>query len=174
MNNRLFLAQTFAKARHEGQRYGEFPYSIHLDQVEKLAEPFGINAMIVAQLHDVLEDTTTCIDELRTDFGELISLSVSYLTDPIRGNRLAKKQQLYQRLQLLDENEEAEKLALIVKACDRLANVKASRLFHPDKFIMYQTEHAAFRQAAYRVGLCDMIWWELDRIIDAGTHLGRY
>lgn len=174
MNDRLFLAQTFARSRHEGQRYGEFPYFYHLNDVEKLAEPFGINAMIVAQLHDVLEDTTTSIDELSTDFGEMITLSVRYLTDPVVGDRASKKKEINQRLQTLNESEDAAKLALIVKACDRLANVNASRRFCPEKFTLYQHEHAAFRQAVYRVGLCEMIWWELDMIIEMGDKLAKY
>ncbi|USH05555.1 phosphohydrolase [Grimontia kaedaensis] len=174
MNDRLILAKTFARARHEGQRYGEFPYYVHLDDVEKLAQPFGINAMIVAQLHDVLEDTTTSVDELVHDFGDKIALSVSYLTDPVSGNRSEKKRQLNQRFLQLDESDEAARLALIVKACDRLSNVKACRLFHPEKFAMYQGEHPEFRKAAYRYGLCEMIWWELDMLIEVGDKIARY
>lgn len=86
------MAKNFARARHEGQRYGEFPYHVHLDDVEKLAQPFGINAMVVAQLHDILEDTTTSFDELVTDFGELVALAVSYLTDPVGGDRKSKEE----------------------------------------------------------------------------------
>ncbi|WP_407333837.1 phosphohydrolase [Enterovibrio sp. 27052020O] len=174
MNDRLLLARTFARARHEGQRYGEFPYYVHLDDVEKLAQPFGINAMIIAQLHDVLEDTTTSFDELVLDFGELIALSVSYVTDPIGGDRKTKKRLLHQRLVQLDESEEAGRHALIVKACDRLSNVKACRLFHHEKYKMYQSEHSEFRKATYRHGLCEMIWWELDMLIEVGDKIGRY
>lgn len=174
LNNRLLMAKNFARARHEGQRYGEFPYHVHLDDVEKLAQPFGINAMVVAQLHDILEDTTTSFDELVTDFGELVALAVSYLTDPVGGDRKSKKKQLYQRFTTLDPVEEAARLALIVKACDRLANVKASRLFHPPKYALYQSEHPEFRKAAYRVGLCEMVWWELDMLIEVGDKIGRY
>ncbi|MCC4798622.1 phosphohydrolase [Enterovibrio norvegicus] len=174
MNDRLLLARTFARARHEGQRYGEFPYHVHLDDVERLAQPFGMNAMIIAQLHDVLEDTTTSVDEIVHDFGELIALSVSYVTDPIASDRATRKKQLNSRLQSLDENDDAAKLALIVKACDRLANVKTCRLFSPDKFVMYQSEHAEFRKAAYRHGICEMVWWELDMLIEVGDKLARF
>ncbi|AMG29256.1 HD domain-containing protein [Grimontia hollisae] len=174
MNDRLLLAKAFARARHAGQRYGEFPYHVHLDDVERLAQPFGINAMVVAQLHDVLEDTTTSVDELLQDFGEKIALSVSYLTDPMVGNREERKRQINQRFRELDESDEAAKLALIVKACDRLSNVKACRLFHPEKFIRYQREHPEFRKAAYRHGLCEMIWWELDMLIEVGDKLARF
>ncbi|WP_394209703.1 phosphohydrolase [Enterovibrio calviensis] len=174
MNDRLLLARTFARARHEGQRYGEFPYSVHLDDVERLAQPFGINAMIIAQLHDILEDTTTSVDELVVEFGGMIGLSVSYVTDPMGGDRKSKKHQLHQRLIQLDESSEAARLALIVKSCDRLANVKACRLFHHEKYKMYQSEHAEFRKATYRHGLCEMIWWELDMLIEVGDKIGRY
>lgn len=174
LNNRLLLAKNFARSRHEGQRYGEFPYYVHLDDVEKLVAPFGIDAMIIAQLHDVLEDTTTSFEELVTDFGPVIATSVAYLTDPVEGDRASKKKQLYQRFEALDENDKSARLALIVKACDRLANVKASRLFHPGKYALYQSEHLAFRRAAYRSGLCEMVWWELDMLIEVGDKIGRY
>ncbi|KXF83194.1 HD domain-containing protein [Enterovibrio coralii] len=173
MNDRLLLARTIARVRHEGQRYGEFPYHVHLDDVERLSQPFGLNAMVVAQLHDILEDTTTSVDELILDFGEVIALSVSYLTDPLGVDRATRKKQLYERFKQLDELDDAARLALIVKACDRLANVKASRLFHPEKFVLYQKEHADFRSATYRRGLCEMIWWELDMMIEVGDKLGR-
>lgn len=174
MNDRLLLAKAFARARHAGQRYGEFPYHVHLDDVERLAQPFGTNAMVVAQLHDVLEDTTTNVDELILDFGEKIALSVSYLTDPIGCDRAERKRQINQRFCKLDESDEAAKLALIVKACDRLANVKACRLFHPEKFAQYRREHPEFRKAAYRHGLCEMIWWELDMLIEVGDKIARF
>lgn len=173
MNDRLFLARRLAKARHEGQYYGEFPYFVHLNEVEKIAQPFGNNAMILAQLQSILDSTLTSFDELYFDFGEVIAVSVRCLSRPVCGDILNKENVNFHYFQCIDENEEAGKLALIVKACDRLATVKTSRLFYPENFSQYQAEHDAFRKAVYRVDLCEMIWWELDMLIELGKDLGR-
>jgi hypothetical protein len=39
---------------------------------------------------------------------------------------------------------------------------------------MYRREHPAFREAAYRPGLCDELWREMDRILvgEQGAELG--
>ena len=56
--------------------------------------------------------------------------------------------------------------ATVVKLCDRIANVEASRDV-PDKFNMYQQEHSDFKRE-----LClkehtflDDLWGELDQLL---------
>ncbi|WP_064608639.1 HD domain-containing protein [Photobacterium sp. J15] len=165
MNNRYLKARTLARAKHKTQKYGDRPYYVHLDAVTRLASPFGTNAMIAAQLHDVLEDTETSLEELAADFGYVIADAVCYMTDGKLKDRRARKEQVNTRLASLDLSEESARIALIVKACDRLANVRAS-LHSPEKyFSMYQQEHPAFKQAVYRKGLCEAIWWELDNLL---------
>lgn len=58
------------------------------------------------------------------------------------------------------------RLALIVKAADRLANLRESaRGRSGSKLDMYRQEHPAFRAAAYRPGLCDGLWEEIERLL---------
>ncbi len=56
---------------------------------------------------------------------------------------------------------------LIPMAADRLANLRMS-VADPagGKLAMYRQEHPAFRAAAYRPGLGDELWAEIDRIVD--------
>lgn len=35
---------------------------------------------------------------------------------------------------------------------------------------MYRREHEAFKHAAFRSGLCDELWSQIDSIIDAPQH----
>jgi len=57
-------------------------------------------------------------------------------------------------------------LALIVKAADRLANLRESaKAGKASKLEMYRGEHPSFRNAACRRGLCDGLWEEMDQII---------
>ncbi|KLV03320.1 phosphohydrolase [Photobacterium aquae] len=166
MNNRYLKARTLARAKHGRQMYGDVPYYVHLEAVSRLASPFGTDAMIVAQLHDVLEDTETSVDELVADFGFVIADAISYISDGKLADRAKRKSQVNQRLANLDINEEAARLALIVKSCDRLANVRASLTSPEAYYQQYQAEHPAFKAAVYRKGLCEAIWWELDTLIE--------
>ena len=165
MNNRYLKARTLARAKHSGQMYGSLPYYIHLEAVSRLASPFGTDAMIVAQLHDVVEDTQTSVEELAADFGYVIADAVAYMTDGKQKDRYSRKADINQRLASLDVTEEAGRIALIVKACDRLANVRASLRSPEHYFERYQQEHPHFREAVYRRGLCEAIWWELDNLL---------
>ncbi|MGF1682512.1 HD domain-containing protein [Photobacterium minamisatsumaniensis] len=165
MNNRYLKACTLARTKHEGQMYGDVPYFIHLEAVAHLASPFGTDAKIVAQLHDVVEDTSTSIEELFVDFGFIVADAVKYISDSKIESRVLRKQEINQRLSNLETSEEAARIALIIKACDRLANVRASLKSTENYFVTYQQEHDAFRKAVYRKGLCEAIWWELDNLL---------
>ena len=75
------------------------------------------------------------------------------------------------RAQLAGDHGKATQLAarLVVKAADRLANLRES--IKPgeknEKMILkYGGEHLGLRAAAYRPGLCDPIWSELDAIVE--------
>ncbi|PSU20565.1 HD domain-containing protein [Photobacterium kishitanii] len=165
MDSRYLVAQAFAKSRHGDQRYGEFPYTVHLNAVAKLAQPFGLDAMIVAQLHDIIEDTDTSFDELADRFGFTIADAVNYVTDVKLEDRAKRKLEINQRLAALNVKEDAARLALIVKVCDRLANVRSSSQSSPRHYKMYQHEHPAFKEAVYRPDLCDDLWVELNALI---------
>ncbi|KJF88266.1 HD domain-containing protein [Photobacterium phosphoreum] len=165
MDSRYLAAQAFAKDRHGDQKYGELPYAVHLNTVAKLAQPFGVDAMIVAQLHDVIEDTDTSFNELADCFGFTIADAVNYVTDVKLEDRAKRKLEINQRLAALNVEEDAARLALIVKVCDRLSNVRSSSTSSPRHYKMYQHEHSAFKEAVYRPGLCDDLWIELNALI---------
>lgn len=163
-------ARAFAVAAHGEQKYGEQPYVVHLDAVAALLTPFGEEAQTLGYLHDVLEDTVTTSEELRREFGDCITHLVGLLTDEPGVNRKERKART--NAKLADVAGDSE-LALVVKAADRLANLRESaQTTAGSKLKMYAREHAAFRQAVYRPGLCDEFWREMDAILnppDAAT-----
>lgn len=163
-------ARAFAVRAHGEQLYGAQPYAVHLDAVAELVEPFGETAQVVAYLHDAVEDTQLSLEDVRAKFGELVAECVGLLTDAPGANRKERKAKTYARLASVSGQAE---LALIVKAADRLANVRACvREGSAGLWRMYQGEHEAFRAAAYRAGQCDDIWLELERLL-APTSLPR-
>ena len=159
-------ARAFAVSAHGAQRYGVHQYVKHLDDVAGICKPYGETCVVVAYLHDVLEDTPVRARDLEHRFGGYVSLLVEHITDPIGENRAERKATLYDRLTCggLYYND-----ALIVKAADRLANVLACVGTHLEMLEMYRREHLEFKRACYRKGLCDGIWIRLMAAIGSYT-----
>lgn len=169
----LNRARDFAVKAHGTQQYGGHPYLYHLEQVVHLLKPFGTAAQIVGFLHDVVEDTETPLDAIAKEFGDLAADCVKLLTDSPEGTREEKKALSHARLARVPVEHET-KLALIVKAADRLANlrhcaegVKQGDPVAVKKLDMYRKEYSAFRTAVYRIGLCEDLWEEMEDILEA-------
>jgi (p)ppGpp synthase/HD superfamily hydrolase len=151
---------------HGDQKYGTFPYSVHLNAVWDLCVPYGEDAEIIAFLHDTLEDTKLTGDEIQTAFGPFIRRCVEDLTDSPGSNRKIRKAATYARLTAIS-GASPEAVSLIVKAADRLANVRQSFEDGNVKLLdMYLKEHLAFRLAVYREGLNDVLIKEIDAILE--------
>lgn len=154
-------AREFALTAHGDQRYGEHPYSYHLDAVAKLLEPFGEVAQTSGYLHDVVEDSDSTDAEIRDVFGAEIADCVALVTDEAGENRRERKAKTNAKLAATTNS-----LALIVKAADRLANLMESvRDPVGGKLDMYRQEHEAFKRAAFRPGVCDNLWARIDGIV---------
>jgi (p)ppGpp synthase/HD superfamily hydrolase len=159
----VLRARAFAVAAHGEQLYGDQPYVIHLDAVAELLKPYGENAQIVGFLHDVAEDTSVTLESVRQDFGDHVAECVALVTDESGENRKERKAKTNAKLSRVGS---ALHLALIVKAADRLANLRASAAESTgSKLGKYCREHPAFKEAAYRVGLCNDLWSEMDQIL---------
>ena len=91
------------------------------------------------------------------------------LTDPPGyPNRRARKAALHKTLSSLEypNGGVAERMALLVKVADRVANVRSCVRDGLDGLLkMYRKEHAAFRDAARREGLADDLWRGLDEAL---------
>ena len=159
-------ARAFAIRAHGTQKYAGRPYVLHLEAVAALLAPYGAEAQVIGYLHDVVEDTPTPLEDVRAAFGDRVAECVRLVTDEPGPNRAERKTPTNAKLaKVAAEGETA--LALIVKAADRLANLQMSAGDGGDrlKLEMYLREHAAFRAAAFRAGLCDNLWAEMDRIV---------
>ena len=166
-------ARDFAVRAHGVQQYAGHPYVFHLDAVVHLLKPFGTAAQVVGFLHDVVEDTDVPLERIAEEFGDLVGDCVKLLTDSPDGDRAEKKARSHAKLAGVSADHET-KLALIVKAADRLANLRhcAQGVQNGDaisarKLAMYRHEHSAFRAAVYRLGLCEDLWEEMEQIFEA-------
>ena len=128
-----------------GQTYGDQPYGTrHLDAVAATAVAFGFgndeDVMLACQAHDVLEDTANTVADMRNaGFPERVCSIVERLSDPAGMSRAEAKKLSLPRIA-------ADRKAIIVKCCDRLANGISSRANHPTKFARYCAEYPDFRK----------------------------
>lgn len=123
---------------HEGQKYGNLPYSHHLQEVaDSVAGGTTDERLIqVAWLHDILEDTTMPLLTLYTLFEDNVAKAVEDMT---------RKQGMERNLYLATCK--ANPMARIVKIHDSLCNLRASVMRFDQKRIKKYTE-----QIAYLVG----------------------
>lgn len=155
-------AREFAVKAHGGQMYGSAPYAVHLDAVAEILSGYGELAVTIGYLHDVVEDTAVSLSEIEAVFGSVVAASVGYLSDAVGGSRSEKKAAANAKLAAVPAE---YNVALLVKVADRLANVKASLANNAEKLAIYAAEHAAFKAAAYRAGVGEAIWAELDELL---------
>ncbi len=124
---KIIEARNFALEHHQGQMYGDFPYSVHLSNVVSVMMRFGMtpeedeNLLTSAWLHDVLEDTDAKEEVLKTKFGIFVFDLVKSVTDDLLPelSKLEIKRQTFTKL-VEDED------AIILKLADRIANVEFS------------------------------------------------
>ena len=163
-------ARELALEAHGDQRYGSRPYHVHLDAVAELVREHGEEAQVVAYLHDVVEDTPVELGAIAEEFGQRVADCVAILTDPPGGSREERKRTTYSRMARVSGDLE---LALIVKAADRLANLRACVADGNDELLaVYKEEHATFRESAYREDLCWDLWPEMEEICASAQHGG--
>jgi (p)ppGpp synthase/HD superfamily hydrolase len=150
---------------HGNQMYGKKPYKVHLAAVAKLAVRYGFTTeliLMVCWLHDVLED---CPDQsvetlLAAGFPPEAVAAAYALKDEDGATRDEKKAKTLPKIA-------ANRVALIVKLCDRLANVLMSRRHRNRKFKRYQHEQVAFKAALYDPTDLELapMWKRLERLL---------
>lgn len=180
----IYTSLKFATKRHDeaGCKYGRYPYKVHLLAVLSVAMEFGItdyHVLVAIPLHDTLEDTKTCSHDLEEVFGHAVTALVEAVTNeeiddqgtPLVG-RKEKFVYTYKKIQ-------ATPSAILVKLCDRIANVRScidaledigAHKRNKSFYGMYKKEYGAFRKALY---MCDLenielqtkLWAELDRLM---------
>lgn len=158
-------ARDFAIKWHGDQKYGNEPYIVHLDHVNEITRRFElpINIQIAAYLHDILEDTDCIFEEVWDEFGWEIAQLVFLVTDEDGDNRRERKQKTYPKIS-------SNPGAVLLKICDRLANIEQAKQNNIGLFNMYKREHNEFLDglciAGTRYGLMGEMVGELDNLLN--------
>lgn len=131
----------------DGGMDGYHPYSFHLRQVEQVALRFGFRDVSIRKAcwgHDVLEDTgKTVADLLDAGFTAYEVALIHAVTDGKGATRKERKREAYRKIRLTPG-------AVVVKLCDRIANVEhALSTGSERKYELYTREMSEFRKKLY-------------------------
>lgn len=162
MSELVKAAQSVATVKHEGQKYGDKPYTMHLQQVSEVLTRFGVSDVemhAAAWLHDIVEDTDMTVEQVELMFGKRVSDLVYRVTNEQGKNRKERHVKTYIKIKACEE-------ALQLKLADRIANVERSVLeSNEDMMGMYKGEHKGFKEALYTPGQYEPMWRHLDFLI---------
>ncbi len=153
---RIRAAFDLAREAHAPQKRktGE-PYILHPIAVATIAAEelmLGANPVIASFLHDVVEDTSYTIDDIRERFGDDVAFLVRVVTKkPTHDYELSKQLDNYR--QLLNSMQ-YDIRAILVKLADRLHNMRTLESMKPEKQMKIAGETDYFyAPLANRLGL---------------------
>lgn len=147
--DKIVRAALFAKNIHYHQKYDGRGYDFHLllvvSNVKDICRFTGVcdnelveNLVCAGWLHDVMEDSGTTYNDIKTEFGEFVAELVYGCTcekGRTRKDRFSEK--FYSELRKIP-------YAFFVKACDRLANMRYSKASGSSMYDKYKAELVAF------------------------------
>ena len=153
---RLRTAYEFAREAHIAQRRksGE-PYIIHPVCVARIVAEeleLGVDPIIAAFLHDVVEDTEYTLEDIRAEFGDEVAFLVEVVTKK-KKDKYVKSKQVDNFRQIL-ASMQYDVRALLIKLADRLHNMRTLSSMRPDKQMKIAGETDYFyAPLANRLGL---------------------
>lgn len=136
-----------ARKYHGAQMYGEHSYMYHLQNVAKLAiliDPQSlnneerINAICSAWLHDILEDTNCPESEIIEACNPEVLEIVKCLSNDCENERM------------YFEKVAQNKIAIFVKVCDRISNVRECLRNGSAKINKYKRQNQMFHEILFR------------------------
>ena len=171
----LLKAKKFAIKAHEGDTYGNYPYTKHLNDVYNILVTFGIfkeQVLMLAWLHDTIEDTKTVFEDIEDEFGTMMANLTYLLTDKRGKNRKERQEKTYPELA-------QDHYARLGKLADRIANITMTMHDSQEKFGMYAKEFPYFKETLgaqmdkddefHEIEL--KMWEHLDKLIDFGPFI---
>ena len=153
---RLRAAFEFAREAHSPQRRksGE-PYIIHPVNVARIVAEeleLGVDPVIAAFLHDVVEDTPYTIEDIKERFGEDVAFLVGVVTKEKKDKYIQSKQ--VDNFRQILASMQYDVRALLIKLADRLHNMRTLNSMRPDKQMKIAGETDYFyAPLANRLGL---------------------
>jgi guanosine-3',5'-bis(diphosphate) 3'-pyrophosphohydrolase len=175
--NLLERAYVFACEAHSSQqrRSGE-AFILHpLGVARILAELEGDDATIAAALvHDVVEDTESSIEEVRTEFGDDIARLVEGVTKLTRIHFASREQAQAENYRKMVMAMAEDYRVILIKLADRLHNMRTIEYLGKQKQLQKARETLeVYAPLAHRLGI-HSIKWELEDLAFQTLHPRKY
>ncbi|MEV5709559.1 bifunctional (p)ppGpp synthetase/guanosine-3',5'-bis(diphosphate) 3'-pyrophosphohydrolase [Actinoallomurus sp. NPDC052274] len=147
--------------RHQKRKSGD-PYITHPLAVATILAELGMNTetLCAALLHDTVEDTTYTLDQLRSDFGDVIAALVDGVTklDKVKYGEAAEAETVRKMVVAMSRDIRV----LVIKLSDRLHNMRTLRyLPRPKQERKARETLEIFAPLAHRLGM-NTLKWELE------------
>ena len=148
-----------------GQKYGDLPYHVHLQDVAKFAkkyihlipEEYHKDVIVAAWGHDLIEDPTVTYNDVLKALGKT-SADIIYDVSNEKGhNRGERANDKYY------EGIRKNPLSIFVKLCDRLSNLTHSKKEGHGMYKKYMQEMPHLKEMLYD-GTYEEMWDELENI----------
>ena len=146
----LALEAHAPQRRKSGEPYIFHPIAVATIVAKELE--LGANPVIAALLHDVVEDTSHTLEDIKRQFGDDVEFLVKVVTKQ-KKERYERSKQVDNYRQILD-SVKYDIRALLVKLADRLHNMRTLSSMRPDKQMKIAGETDYFyAPLANRLGL---------------------
>jgi len=173
----LARAFRFAAEAHEGQqrRSGEAFIRHPWGAAKILAELRQDEQTIAAALlHDVVEDTETEIDEVRTEFGDEITQLVEGVTKLTRIHFQSREQAEAENYRKMIAAMVGDERVILIKLADRLHNMRTIEYLGKQKQLQKARETLeVYAPLAHRLGI-HKLKWELEDLAFETLHPRKY
>ncbi|MDQ3668958.1 MAG: bifunctional (p)ppGpp synthetase/guanosine-3',5'-bis(diphosphate) 3'-pyrophosphohydrolase [Actinomycetota bacterium] len=170
-------AFAFASKAHEGQQRRSGEDFIHhpLGVARILAELKQDDATIAAALlHDVIEDTDTSVEDVRSEFGEEIAALTEGVTKLTRIRFQSREQAQAENYRKMIVAMAQDRRVIVIKLADRLHNMRTIEYLGKQKQIQKARETLeVYAPLAHRLGI-HTIKWQLEDLAFATLHPRKY
>src|ERR687887_480833 len=173
----LARAFRFAAAAHEGQqrRSGE-AFIHHPWGVAKICAQLRLDeqTLVAALLHDVVEDTDTELDEVRSEFGDEVARLVDGVTKLTRVQFQSREQAEAENYRKMIVAMAEDERVILIKLADRLHNLRQIEYLGKQKQLQKARETLeVYAPLAHRLGI-HALKWELEDLAFERLHPRKY